>query len=460
MKDGPLGNSFRDPSGFVFKKNRVVYRQINRCYRNTWEKFISSGLYGSLTKSGDLISHELSPYEEIQTDHGWIIIKPDPVDFWTYPFEWCFGQLKDAAITTLRIQKTALDCGMSMKDASAYNIQFVDGRPILIDSLSFEFYDPEKGWNGFRQFCMHFLAPLALMSMTDYRLGQLFRVHLDGVPFELSSALLPWKSWLKFSTLIYIHLQAINEKKNCNLYVSSHRRNINLNKMKALIENLESSIKKLNLRLSSSWLNYYNSTLYGPDAFRAKGNVVSDYIKIVAPETVWDLGANKGHFSQIAAKHSRLVVSFDSDMASVESNYRECRTAGYQNILPLCLDLTNPSPCMGWSNNETMNLLERGPADLILSLALIHHLAIANNIPLDLIAKGLASLTKHLIIEFIPKSDPMVEKLLSHREDIFANYDQKSFECIFSKYFRIIKSTRISCTSRSIYLMQSMFTKI
>lgn len=433
MNEGSLGNSFRDPSGFVYKKNGIIYRQINHCYQTTWEKFLSCGLYEELVESCRMIPHEVDNEQPMQTDEGCLIIRPEPVKFWSYPYEWCFSQLKDAAKLTLQLEKTALRYGMSLKDASAYNVQFVDGKPKLIDSLSFEIYDPARGWEGFRQFCMHFLAPLTLMSKSDHRLGQLFRIHMDGIPLDLASSILPWKSWLNFSTLVYVHLHALSEKrytKKTSTARSGHV--INLGKMEFILDSLESAINRLNIRDVSPWLDYYSDNHYGQEAFVQKEKLVKTYMETVSPRTVWDLGANTGRFSRLAAQYAGSVVSFDFDMASVESNYLVCKTDGRKNILPLCLDLANPSARIGWGNNETMTLEDRAPVDLILALALIHHLAIANNISFDRIADWLAILAKNVIIEFVPKSDPMVQKLLSHRRDIFVHYDEQSFKSVFS----------------------------
>lgn len=456
-KDGPLGNSFRDPSGFVYKKKGIIYRQINQSYRSTFELFIASGLYTDLVASGDLIPHDMVADEEMQTEQGWRIIRPEHVCFWSYPYEWCFSQLKEAAIMTLRVQQKALKYGMSMKDGSAFNIQFINGKPVLIDSLSFEKFNPAKGWQGFRQFCMHFLAPLALMSMGDHRLGQLLRCNIDGIPLELTSSLLPWKSWLHFSTLFHIHLQVKAERrylKKTKVIFGSHT--IDARRVVALVKQLESAINRLEVRPSSSWVDYYATTERQQEALLEKDRVVGTYLAMVAPRTVWDFGANDGRFSRLAAKQSQTVISFDFDLACVEMSYRKCKSAGYTNILPLCLDLTNPSGRMGWGNDETMSLSDRSPTDLILCLALIHHLAIGKNIPFDRVARWLSTLTTHLIIEFVPKCDPMVQRMLRRRDDIFPDYDEKSFELIFSRYFRIIESEKISCTSRMIYLMKSM----
>lgn len=456
MNEGQVGNSFRDPSGFVYKKNGTIYRQINYCYQTTWVKFISCGLYEELVGSCRLIPHQIDKEQLMQTDEGWLIIRPEPIKFWSYPYEWCFSQLKDAAKLTLQLQKTALRYGMSLKDASAYNVQFVNGKPILIDSLSFEIYNPERGWEGFRQFCMQFLAPLALMSKRDHRLGQLLRIHMDGIPLDLASSLLPRTSWLKFSTLMYIHLHAASEKQGSKKTWKPRDSHVmNLRKMEALLDNLESAINSLNFRQRSLWHDYYRDIHYGQEAFFDKEKIVKAYLEMVSPKTVWDFGANTGWFSRIAAKGTDLVVSFDSDMASVESNYLTCKTDGCKNILPLCLDLVNPSASIGWANNESMTIADRAPTDLIIALALIHHLAIANNISFDRISEWLAFLTKILIIEFVAKSDPMVQKLLSHREDIFYQFNEQSFESVFLKNFRIIESKRYKPT-RSIYLMQSL----
>jgi len=460
MVQGAIGNSFRDPSGFVYKKNGVILRQINLCYRPTWEKFLSCGLHDKLVGAGWLIPHSVAGGEPALTDEGWLIIKPEQVRFWSYPYEWCFSQLKDAAKLTLEIQKTALRYGMSLKDASAYNVQFLDGNPTFVDSLSFEIYDPERGWQGFRQFCMHFLAPLALMSNTDYRLGQLFRIHLDGIPLDLVSKLLPWTSWFNFSNLMYIHLHALGEKRGANN--SSKRRKgqtINLRKMEALLDSLQSAIDSLQFQQESQWSDYYRDIHFGKEELLEKERLVKSYIEMVAPTTVWDFGANTGRFSRIAADVADHVIAFDSDMASVESNYLSCKADGYKNILSLFVDLTNPSASIGWGNNETMTLTDRAPTDLVLGLALIHHLTIANNIPFDRIAEWLAILAKSLVIEFVPKSDTMVQKLLLHRSDIFNHYDERSFESVFSKYFKIIETKKISGLERSIYLMESLVNK-
>jgi len=206
--------SFRDPSGFLFTRNGILYRQVNRSYQEEFELFMSSGLYDALTGKGWLISHEEVDIRAEDKQNAFKILKPEKVETISYPYEWSFSELKDAALCTLAIQKRALNKGLSLKDASAYNIQFRDAKPVLIDSLSFEKYETGKPWVAYRQFCQHFLAPLALMALKDVHLSRMLGLYIDGVPLDLASRLLPWKSRLNFGLNTHIHLHAAFQQKH------------------------------------------------------------------------------------------------------------------------------------------------------------------------------------------------------------------------------------------------------
>jgi hypothetical protein len=186
MNEGSAADpsSFRDPSGYLFHRGAELYRQVNRRYQENYDLLTSSGLYDKLVAEGLLVPHEEVDLEPLDAATAYKTIKPLLVPFVSYPYEWCFSQLKDAALATLAIQKTAMSHGMSLKDASAYNIQFIDCRPVLIDTLSFERYVPGRPWIAYRQFCQHFLAPLALMSYRDPRVSQLLKAGLDGIPLD------------------------------------------------------------------------------------------------------------------------------------------------------------------------------------------------------------------------------------------------------------------------------------
>jgi ribosomal protein L11 methylase PrmA len=451
-------SSFRDPSGFLFHRDGLLYRQVNQGYAADYEKLISSGLYESLTKSGRLVPHrevELVPEERTA---AYKVIQPEVVRFISYPYEWSFSQLKEAALATLSIQKRAIQRDMSLKDASAYNIQVHNGRMTLIDTLSFESYREGEPWVAYRQFCQHFLAPLALMAWCDIRLGQLSRIHIDGVPLDLASRLLPRATFLNPGLASHIHLHARAQRDFAQANVQEARRGRKLSREALLniLQSLKTTVQKLSWKpAGTEWAEYYSNTNYQDEAFRHKAELVGSWLASLKPGLSWDLGANNGYFSRIAAQgQGTYVVAADIDPAAVEANYLQCRKDKQQNILPLVLDLTNPSPAIGWENRERDAFLARGEPDAVLALALIHHLAISNNLPLERIAAWLAVITKTLIIEFIPKTDSQVEKLLRNRPDIFPDYSREGFERAFTKHFRIEKCAAIHDSERILFLLK------
>ncbi len=452
-----LAGSFRDPCGFLFLRNDILYRQVNNLYKDNYDYLIKSGLYKALVDANLLIPHDEVDIDYAISNKVYKIIKPEKIHFISYPYEWSFSQLKDAALTTLQIQKIALSFGMSLKDSSAYNIQFLKGKPVFIDTLSFEKYKEGEPWVAYKQFCQHFLAPLALMSLKDIRLNQLIKNFIDGIPLDLASKLLPTKTRFSFSILTHIHLHAKTQKHYANKQISKTKQKISKNSFLGIIDSLESAIKKLSWQpFGTEWANYYEDTNYTINALNNKKKLVSDFLDEISPKNVWDLGANDGLFSKIASEKEIQTISFDIDPAAVEKNYLNCIKNNDIYILPLLLDLSNPTPGIGWENKERMSLQERGPVDAVLALALIHHLAISNNLPLDKIAKFFNNTCNSLIIEFVPKHDSQVQRLLSTREDIFPNYTKKEFEKEFRKYFNIKYSEKIKESERFLYLMVKM----
>jgi hypothetical protein len=416
---------------------------------------MNSGLYEALVNSELLIAHDEVDIKRTSRGRAFKILKPVFIPFISYPYEWCFSQLKDAALATLTIQKKALDFGMSLKDCSAYNIQFRNGRPVFIDTLSFERYREGQPWLAYRQFCQHFLAPLALMSHRDVRLNALFRVYIDGLPLDLVSSLLPLSTCFRFSLLSHIHLHAKSQKYFADKTVNKGKHNLSRMSLLGLIANLEATVAKMKWKATGTeWANYYDNTNYSSIAVEQKQQMVGEVLDKINPKCVWDLGANVGMYSQLANAKGIPTVSFDIDPAATENSYLEGIKKGQILDLPLVLDLTNPSPSIGWQNQERMSLLERGPGDVVFALALIHHLAISNNVPFAKIADFFSIIcSRSLIVEFVPKGDSQVQRLLSSREDIFPDYTQAAFECEFKKRFALRKIVKIRDSKRTLYWM-------
>jgi ribosomal protein L11 methylase PrmA len=452
--DQIVNSSFRDPSGFLFYKNGELYRQINNSYQDDYDLLMDSGLYQTLTEKKMLVSHQEVSVPPLIESKSYKIIKPELIPFISYPYEWCFSQLKDAALTTLEIQKCALDYGMTLKDSSVYNIQFKEGRPLLIDTLSFEKYQEGKPWKAYRQFCQHFFAPLTLMSHKDIRLSQLLQIFIDGIPLDLTSKLLPTKTKTMFTILSHIHAHAKSQKHYESKQAKVKDVKLGKRSFLGIIDSLHSGVKKLKWTPENTeWGDYYSDTNYSETAFNHKKEIVSSFLDETNPKIVWDLGANLGEFSRISNGKGIQTISFDIDPAAVEKNYLTVIENDEKNLLPLLLDLTNPSSNIGWNNAERLSIQERGNADCILALALIHHLAISNNVPLVKIAKFFRSNCKQLLVEFIPKEDSQVQRLLASREDIFDEYTKEKFEEEFSRLFEIQKKIEVKESKRILYFM-------
>jgi hypothetical protein len=457
-----LPSSFRDPSGFVFTRQDDLLRQVNLPWRDHYDLFMESGLYSALVQDGLLIPHEEVDLSLAATPGAHRVLRPERIPFVSYPYEWSFSQLKDAALVTLRIQRTALDHGMSLRDASAFNIQFRAGRPTLIDTLSFEKLPEGRPWVAYRQFCQHFLAPLALAAYRDVRLMQLARVHIDGIPLDLTSELLPFRARFRVPLLLHVFFHAksqVRYQADATQTGSTGRRArpFTLQAFRGLIDSLEKAVSRLTWRPGRSpWAGYYTEAdSYSPEAMEHKQHLVEAFLDRTAAQTAWDLGANTGRFSRIAAARGVRTVSFDLDPAAVESNYSQVVRDAEPNLLPLVMDLINPSPGIGWENQERQSLFGRGPTDLIMALALIHHLAIGNNVPLERLADFFGESCTWLIVEFVPKSDPKVQTLLALREDVFPNYTQEAFERAFGNRFDILVSEQVKDSDRVIYLMRA-----
>jgi len=450
--------SYRDPGGFVYRRDGVIFRQIDAPAIDGWEQFLASGLADRLIADGRLIRHDPASLQDAATPTARAVIRPEPIPFVSYPYEWTFGELQDAALLTLDVQLAALEAGWTLRDATAYNVQFRDGRPILIDSLSFAPHEEGAPWIAYRQFCEHFLAPLALMARRDVRLNRLLRADPDGIPLDLASTLLPWRTRLNLGLLSHLHLHARAQ----NRYAADDEAastasgvRIDRQRLVGLIRNLRGTVAGLRWKpAGTEWSDYADHTSYGDAATASKTSIVRELLATTGAQTVWDLGANTGRYSRVAAEGGRRVLAFDIDPAAAERNYRQIRQEGRTDILPLVMDLANPSPGVGWASGERQSLVDRADADAVLGLALIHHLAISRNVPLWMLMDLFATLAEWAVIEFVPKDDPMVRHLLATREDVFPDYTLDGFRAAAMGRFTIVAERPIDESPRVLFLLR------
>ncbi|WP_207514272.1 hypothetical protein [Longitalea luteola] len=450
-------SSFKDPSGFVFRSEGTVYRQVNQFYAVEYRQLMDSGLYQQLTGSKQLIPHEELAENITDTPEWYTTLLPEPVPYISYPYEWCFEQIQDAALLTLSILKTSLQHGMILKDATPYNIQFHKGRPVFIDTLSFNNYDPKLPWIAYRQFCQNFLFPLYLEHYLKTDIQKLLSTYIDGIPVDFVARLLPLKSRLSLGVWLHVYLQH-SASTSTSASARSNKPNGAFNKKKLLdvVSHLTSIITNLpaNKTYKTTWSNYYEDTILSKEYLHEKERIIQDFCRQTNARSVLDLGANDGHFSKLFAAHQLQVIATDADNRCISKLYQEVKKNKIENILPLMLDVANPSSAIGFHNQERAAFHDRIKTDLVAALALVHHLVIGKNISLRVLADYFNDIAPELIIEFVPKEDEKVQQMLSSRPDTFIDYDQAHFEQFFTMYFNIVDRRPVPGTSRTLYRMK------
>lgn len=445
--------SYRDPSGYVFLKEGILYRQVNESYKPHYNALMQSGLYDLLTSTGTLISHEEIHENLTEEEHWFKTIKPDRLPFVSYPYEWCFNMWKDAALTTLQIMEAALQKGMILKDASAYNLQFFRGKMVLIDSLSFEIYEEGKSWKAYKQFCEHFVTPLALMHFLKTPMQAVFLSHPEGIDTAFARKLLPFRSRLHLHTYLHIHLQA--KLQNRPATKNGHE-NFSRQKLLRILESLKSAINSYRFdEPTGVWSGYYEEAATREHYLQEKQSIVANWISKLPVKTAVDLGANEGAFSWLAADAGMSTISADGDHYSVNQLYKSIKEKSVNNIHPIVLDLSNPTPATGVNNQERAAFLQRDRAGVVMALALIHHLAISKNMNFEQIAHLFLSAGDWLIIEFVPHTDEKVQMLLRHKPNIYSWYCQQAFENSFRNWYSIEDIIPVSTSGRTLYLMKS-----
>jgi len=445
--------SFRDPSGYVFSlsEGAVVYRRIQPVYFEHYRQLMTGGLYDTLTSKGLLI-----PHEEVEESPDKVVIKPEQLEFISYPYEWSFEQLKAAALATLRIAHHALKHGMILKDGTAFNIQFLKSRPVFIDTLSFDTYREGTPWYAYGQFVRHFLAPLLMMKYVSSDTGKLSAQYLDGIPLEVIAASLPVRARLSpfLWSNIFLHNRAHQK-----LQKQTKDAKVSKKLLFAILQNLFEHIKDLRMSHATEWGDYGSEVNYTTEAMEAKESIVRGWIEHNGYRRVWDVGGNEGRFSRAIHDLAEFILCSDIDNVAVSKCYR--MSLETRNIYALMADVTAPSPGIGHMNRERSSLLERvrgARFDCTVALALIHHLSLTANLPFDMTAELFASTARNLIIEFVPPGDSWVDMLLDTKREakgLFSHYNQEEFEAVYSKYFHEREKAEIPGSRRILYRLET-----
>ena len=456
MKNNP--GSFRDPSGSVFSKDGRIYRSIFKPGVEAFEAVKTAGIYDRLIDAGILISHMEVNKPDFAPRGTIYCLEHPPLDMVSYPWEWPFSLLKNAALIHLDAMEILIPLGFWMRDASAYNVQFDGTNTRLIDTLSIGPRISDSPWVAYGQFCSHFLAPLAMAAYRDIRMLSLWQGFLYGFPLDFSVKMLPL--WRRYCPGLFMHLTlhsrfqvALNKRIAQDIKKSTKIPTVNDRNLIDLVRSLRRTIENIKWKDKSGiWKEYDKIRTYNDRDVAVKSEYVDTVVRRLRPKTVWDLGANTGEFSSIAAAHEAFTVGIDGDPACVELMYQRLHQGKrIKKILPLTMDLANPSPGLGWDNNERYSLKDRGPADLVLALALLHHLVFTNCVPLPMIAEWFGGFARHLLVEFIPISDTMVQKLLRNRGDEHHSYDLEVFMTSFSKFFEFIDQVSLN-NKRTLFL--------
>jgi len=453
----PLPGSFRDPAGRVYDVDGQIFRTIEASFSPEFEFVKSTELLQKL-----IVDHRLLPFERVEANdvprfsrETNYVLRVPRLRFVSYPYEWSFSALKTAALLHLEIQLTALEFGVTLTDASAFNIQFHGARPVFIDHLSFRRYRPGEIWTGHRQFCEQFLNPLLLRSFFGVPYNAWYRGTQEGIQARDLSRILKWRHYLCWNVATHVVLQSFFQRSVQNHNLELAKESLPTNALapgafRRILKKLHSWISKLMPADTEKtvWQEYTKSHSYSSEEIEHKQRFVSEFVRRERPKLIWDLGCNTGDYCAAALQAgAEYAVGFDNDHGSLELAFARSRE---QNLAfqALFFDAANPSPNQGWREQERYGLQVRASADAILALAFVHHLAISRNIPLEQLLGWIIGMAPRGVIEFVPKNDPMAKTLLRHREDIFLDYTRESFLSYLEPVAKITGTEIVSSTGR------------
>jgi SAM-dependent methyltransferase len=452
--------SYRDRNGRVFYAGGAVYRGLSSRALGDWESFAASRFFRQACQEGRIVATErIAADSEIDgvTANEWAaVLKHQRIPFVSYPYEWSFGMLKDAAVLQLELLAAALEEDFQLKDGSAYNIQWLGSRPVFIDIPSFERLLEGEPWAGYQQFCQTMLFPLFLQAYKNTSYHPWLRGCLEGIEPGQCKNLMSWRDLFRSGVLshVFLHAKLQTNYAGTARNVKADLRSAGFGKglIQANVRGLLKTVRGLNWKQSSSvWADYATNNTYTDADQQLKEQFVRSVVSARRRGLAWDIGCNTGNYSRIAAENSDYVVAMDSDHLAVERLYQSLKAEKHEAILPLVCNLADASPNLGWRGLERKALAERGRPDLTLCLALIHHIVIGANIPLREFILWLASLGTDLVIEFVSKDDPMVKTLLRNKRDDYSDYSIEFFERCLGESFHVARREMIAGSTRTLY---------
>ena len=450
--------SYRDAAGTVYRLGDAIYRTVSEDAAPDFDLLRDSGLLAELSGDGRLVAAEpadRAAVGDLAAQARYVLQHPR-LPFISYPYEWTFGALQAAALHHLEVHLAALDRGLTLSDATAYNIQFVGARPTFIDTLSFRRYQEGEFWDGYRQFCEQFLNPLLLRALCGVTHNDWYRGSFEGISASDLKRLLPLRHRLSWKVLLHVVLHAKFGDAGFGgqdvKAAAGQARRLPLASFRNMLEGLRKWIAKLEPadRQASFWHDYEGARTYSDDETEAKKAFVQRFAEATKPGLLWDIGCNAGEFSFAALEAGAgYVVGWDMDQSALDIGFRRARERDAR-FTPLFGDATNPAPAQGWAQRERGGWRERTPVDALLGLALIHHIAIGRNVPLAKAVDWLTRLAPSGVIEFVDKDDPQVQRMLSLRRDIFPDYNLSSFLAALRCHARIVEQKTLHPTGRTL----------
>ncbi|HSC90110.1 MAG TPA: hypothetical protein VLB86_00500 [Gaiellaceae bacterium] len=451
--------SFRDPDSRVVVLDGRVLRLLADEGLAGWRALSARPLFAELVAEGKLVgTREASDVPAAVAAGAAAVLEHDVVPFVSYPYEWTFGMLQDAALLQLELVRRSVESGLILKDSTPYNVQFRGAAPVFVDVGSFEQLRDGEPWAGYRQFCMLFLYPLLLQAWRGVPFQPWLRGRIDGITPAECRRLLGTRDLVRRGALTHVVLHSRLERsyESSGRDVKGELKSAGFRKelILANVKRLERLVAGLRWEPDgSAWSDYRLTTTYSEEDAERKARFVAEAVDAERPRLVWDLGCNEGRHARIAAETAETVVAMDADALVVDRLYEQLKAEEERRILPLTVNVVDPSPGLGWRGAERRPLADRGRPDLAICLALLHHVSIGGNVPVAEFLDWLRSLDSTVVVEFPGPDDPMVQRLLARkRPHDHPDYRKEWFEQSLAERFDVVRSETLSSGTRELYL--------